>query len=143
MNPGGVTNALKCGWHTTCLYPYSWGNALDWGNFGGQPVYWRSFGIATPNPGVLGTARPRDASSAYCYITSMDIFSLNGTFRGTAAYEHTTITTSSSVSIGSGSGVSPYETVAGPIGTTASSEKSPSCPWEAAHLHQYSTAAGW
>lgn len=44
VNPGGSSNALTCGWHSTCVWPYSWGNALDWGNdpYTNKYAYWRS-----------------------------------------------------------------------------------------------------
>jgi hypothetical protein len=29
------------------------------------------------------------------------------------------------------------------MGTTVAGEKDVTCPWEAPHLHQYSTASGW
>jgi len=56
VNPGGSTNSLKCGWHSVCESPYSWGNALDWGNdpYTGAssplaPERWRT-GIHTTPP---------------------------------------------------------------------------------------------
>jgi hypothetical protein len=84
---------------------------------------------------------PRNADSAVCYGAAVDVYSLGWASRGTAAYLHTTSTTTTSFQIG-GSCSGSY-TFGGQVGTTVASEKSNDCPWDNPHLHQYSTASGW
>ena len=141
VNPGGSTNALTCGWHSTCLDPWPAGNALDWGNTGTQPVYWRSWATSDAGSGTMAYGYPRDASSSTCYGAAVDVYSLGWAFRGTAVYLHTASTTTASFNI-NGSWIGSY-TSGGQVGTTVSTEKTGDCPWTAAHLHQYSTALGW
>ena len=141
MNPGGSSNALSCGWHATCKGTYPWGNALDWGNYGTQPVYWRSWATSDAGSDTMAYGFPRNADTATCYGAAVDVYSLGWAFRGTAVYLHTASTTTASFNI-NGSWIGSY-TSGGQVGTTVSTEKTGDCPWTAGHLHQYSTALGW
>ena len=144
INPGGSTNALTCGWHATCLTPYPWGNALDWGNSGNAYVHWRSWGYRGSGTGAVGTADVYTANTATCYQIAADIYSPLGSFLGDAAYMHTRINVSEGTNWSISGSVSGSYTSQSNIGYTATSELSASCPWTAAHLHQYSTSGtGW
>ena len=145
MMPGGVTNALTCGWHSACISPYSWGNALDWGNAGGNAVYWRSYGVAVPT-GAIGVGFPLDVSGT-CKAAGVDVYDVGWIPRGRVVFTHTQLTRTTSFAIAGGPPLTPALTLLS-VGTTASTElyscTSPTPPlWSGPHLHQYSTASGW
>lgn len=144
VNPGASSNALTCGWHSTCVWPYSWGNALDWGNDPdiNKYVYWRSWGTSDSGSGTIGYAYPYDASSTICYGAGSYVYDLNWFWRGSVVWLHTILSGSAPTVYLNASWSGAY-TSAGPMGTTVRNEKDASCPWYGPHLHQYSTASGW
>lgn len=144
VNPGGSSNALTCGWHSTCVWPYSWGNALDWGN---DPdtykfVYWRSWGTSDSGSGTMAYAYPYNASSDICHGAGANVYDLGWTWRGSVVWLHTSLSGSAPTVYINGSWSGAF-TSSGPMGTTVPTEKDVSCPWDGPHLHQYSTASGW
>ncbi len=141
INPGAYRNAMTCGWHGECGDTPTAGNALDWGNLGNDGVYWRSWATADSGSGTIGYAYPQNSSSPACYITGANVYSLAWVWRGTVAYTHSSVSSTSGIYI-NGSWTGAF-TASGPIATTVSSEKSADCPWSSAHLHQYSTSSGW
>jgi len=142
VNPGASSNALTCGWHQTCQPPYTWGNALDWGN---DPntykfVYWRSWGTADSGSGTIAFAVPYNATGS-CKGAGAHVYDLNWFWRGSVVWLHTDLSASAPTVYINASWIGAY-TSAGPMGTTASTELR-GCPWDGPHLHQYSTASGW
>lgn len=142
INPGGSSNALTCGWHSTCLSPYPWGNALDWGNTTNQAVYWRSWATADTGSGTVGYAFPYNATSEDCYGAGAHVYDLGWTHRGSVVWLHTALSGSAPTVYIDGSWSGAY-TSSGSMGTTVGEELEPTCPWTDPHLHQYSTASGW
>lgn len=144
VNPGGATNALNCGWHVTCVSPFTWGNGLDWGNTSNAHVHWRSWGYRGSGSGDIGAAYIYTANTATCYRISADIYSALGTFLGNAAYQHMRILVSEGTNWSISGSTGWAYTSRSDIGYTVGTELSQNCPWTGAHLHQYSTSGtGW
>lgn len=145
VNPGASRDALTCGFHGTCDTEnnnVTSGNALDWGSYSTNNVYWRSWATADSGSGTMAYAFPYDSTTATCYGAAANVYGLGWAWRGVVVYLHTTSTSTSGIYI-NGSWGGAY-TSAGPIGTTRGSEKTDECPWDNPHLHQYSTAdGGW
>jgi hypothetical protein len=144
VNPGASTNALTCGWHDICEYPYTWSNALDWGNdpYTNKYVYWRSWGVVASGSGTMAYGYPYNASSTICYGAGVNLYDTSWGYRGSVVYLHTSLSGSAPTVYVQGSWSGTF-TSDGPMGTTVAGEKDVTCPWEAPHLHQYSTASGW
>ena len=129
INPGGASNAMTCGWHVACAPPFTWGNALDWGNSGGSSITWRSWGFRASGSGPLGTAAVGSNSSSGCYRFSARVNSLNGTLRGEATYTHaTTGIAGIQWNVNAGIPIGGAFTSRTGLGNTTSSERS-GCLW--------------
>ena len=145
VNPGPSTNSLTCGFHVTCdetVYPDTNRTALDWGNSGTASVYWRSFGyLSVGSLATIATGKVWDVTDS-CKAVAVEIYSLANTYRGAAGYLHSSLSGTDGRSFyipGSTTGAYKLE---GPVATTASTEIG-GCPWDAAHLHQFSDVSGW
>ncbi len=147
VNPGSSSNAVTCGWHSTCVSPYSPGYALDWGNSGGGSVYWRSWAFLSDGSGSIGTASLTTASGN-CYVIGVDVKSVFGIWKGSTSYTHTTISGSSrNWSIPGAAAIGTYY-LYGPVGTTVpTNQEKATCPKDDdgnyfAHLH-HTTDGAW
>jgi hypothetical protein len=130
-NPG----VLTCGWHTGAC-PNDAYQAIDWDDYGGNRVYWRSYlfmQYAQPDT-VVAYGYSTQYDTAICYRTRVRVVHyLGGQSMGKVYYTHTQ-SNGATVSIkGSGSGWSYSK---GRIATVATSEKTTSCDWGGTHIHQ-------
>ncbi|GAB4329082.1 MAG: hypothetical protein Kow0010_13200 [Dehalococcoidia bacterium] len=65
VNPGGGYDYMTCGWHSSCKPGEETpGVALDFRNYGGDWVYFRSFGErAAGGAGNIATGAPIDSTN--------------------------------------------------------------------------------
>jgi len=130
-NPG----ILTCGWHAGAC-PNDAYQAIDWDDYGGSRVYWRSYlymQYAEPDS-VVAYGYSTQNNTAFCYRTRLRVAHyLSGQSMGRVYYTHTH-SNGATISIkGSGSGWSDSK---GRIATVADPEKTEDCPWEGTHIHQ-------
>lgn len=147
VNPGGSTNYLSCGWHSTCLFPFPDGDALDWGNdpYTNNQVYFRAWGVKGYSGLVKianGYVGRRD--TMVCYQAVTDVVSLYGAYVGRTHYLHTLFTGSEGASFSIYGRDTGYFQTYGSFGVTVDGELTTSCPRgdDGPHLHQYSALGG-
>lgn len=142
INPGSVSTRLTCGWHgQSVLFNYQGNHALDFGNFAGQPVHWRSWGYRSDFIDGKIASAVVNTNNAGCYQITVDKVDILARYLGTTLYVHTAIYPGAEGATWDiEGGPSQYKaTTRTNIGVTRSLPDLPNCPIDAPHLHQYSS----
>ena len=161
VNPGGVSTNLTCGWHLECTaagynQPPFDQHGLDWGNIGGQEVYWRSWGGHSGFDwgGSLGSAQISIDPVSGCNRLLADVRDVFGGSRGRVKYTHTAMDLGFVLELGATSYSFPIGSVNGGLlftqqqvgRTNAAATEAAACGYNpgtfGAHLHQLAFANG-
>jgi hypothetical protein len=136
VNPGSTREVLTCGWHDTCLAGmYGARAALDWGNFAGWRIYWRSWGWRGDGGfGPMGSATIwQDHSN--CFRVTVTTYDWWGYYQGAIHYTHSDTDKSGEPFLFSGGNGTWLESEVVDLGWSVGSEIG-GCPFEDPHLHQ-------
>lgn len=123
---------MTCGWHDVCEWPYSGSNALDWGNQADWNVMWRSRGLRPGVDWIIATAYPTWWPTN-CANVDVDVYDVNGYYRGWARYTHSD-RPQDSFYVWGNSGW--YYQANYAAKTIAVANEIPGCSTTGAHLHQ-------
>jgi hypothetical protein len=134
--PKDDPGVLTCGWHSGACPNDASRTAIDWDDYGGSTVYWRSYLFMqyAQHDTVVARGYSTQYDTAICYRTRVRVVHyLSGQSMGRVYYTHT-ISNSATVSIkGSGSGWSYSK---GSVAAVADPEMTDDCPWGGTHIHQ-------
>lgn len=134
------TGKLACGWHASGC-PTTGNEALDWDDYGGLTVNWRSWvyhQYASPNS--LVAYGYSEQSNYTCTRARVRIVHyLSGQAMGTVYYTHSQSNGARVNILGSSSW---SYTGATPVATMVTSEV-PGCPWTGINVHQADNANHW